>query len=141
MRIAADILDSALVVARAHGTAPAAEYFGLSRSSIVSHRRRVDGYDRGRGHPSTAEMALYPPRSTCFCAMCREWKTERGLPEPELSDLLEAVMAVAASRPTIPLTTAVMAHMAVSRPTAHWLVSEARRQGMVPNVRTLARAR
>lgn len=127
-------VDVLLVVARAHGTTPAAEYFDVPRSTVCHWRQRKDGYSRGRGHPSALEMSLYSPRSTCFCPMCREWKTVRGLPAPSRWDLLEEVARISAGRPLV-LITAVSHGMGVSRSTAVELIAEARRQGLIHDVR------
>lgn len=126
-------LDGILAVARAHGTTRAAEFYGV----FVRTVQRLDGYDRGRGHPSAAEVALYAPRSTCFCPMCREWKATRGLPAPSRQDLLDEVVRIASVRPRV-LITAVAHRMGVTRPTAAQLVLEARRQGLITNVRGAA---
>lgn len=130
-------LDGILAVARAHGTAPAAEFYDVSPATVRSWRQRLDGYDRGRGHPPAAELALYAPRSTCFCPMCREWKTTRGLPAPSRQDLLDEVVRITSVRPRV-LITAVAHRMGVTRPTAAQLVLEARRQGLITNVRGAA---
>lgn len=63
-----DLLD----VARAHGTLIAATWGGVSRSRVVALRRAVDGYSRGRGHPSRAEMDAMALRRGCECPRCRE---------------------------------------------------------------------
>jgi RNA polymerase sigma factor (sigma-70 family) len=67
-------LDAELVlaVARAHGTTPAVEWAQSSTSTVVQLRRDVDGYTRGRGHPTRAEMEARAPRPDCDCPMCVE---------------------------------------------------------------------
>ena len=65
-----DLHQVALDVARAHGTTIAADFTGLSPSVIVRLRKIHDGYDRGRGRPTRAEMAAMPPRLNCTCIRC-----------------------------------------------------------------------
>lgn len=137
MRFSIEKVDALLAVARAHGTAPAAEFFSVSPSTVRMWRQRRDGYDRGLGHPSAAELAQYEPRSTCFCPMCREWKAHRGYPAATRWDLLEEVARIASGRPAV-LITAVSHGMGVTRPTAAELVLEARRQGLITDVRGAA---
>lgn len=62
--------DRVLRVARAHGTRVAAEWAGISAKTVVQLRKEVDGYDRGRGHPTKAELAAEAPRPTCSCPRC-----------------------------------------------------------------------
>lgn len=65
-----------LAVARAHGTKVASRWSGWSRSRVVRARQLRDGYKRGRGHPSVAELAREAPRPSCRCGYCqdlREW--------------------------------------------------------------------
>jgi len=66
----------ALEVARAHGTRIAAEYTGLNPKVVVRLRQQHDGYDRGRGHPTLAEMAAMAPRLDCSCFRCIDHRTE-----------------------------------------------------------------
>lgn len=68
-----------LAVARAHGTVPAAEWSGLSRDQVVALRKRHDGYSRGRGHPTVAEIAAMAPRHSCDCPRCDDWRDERAV--------------------------------------------------------------
>lgn len=65
-----------LHVARAHGTAVAADWSGRSRSYVVRLRKDFDGYDRGRGRSSLAEIAAMAPRLSCTCPRCVEWRAE-----------------------------------------------------------------
>lgn len=69
--------ERVLEVARAHGTVAAADWSGWSRPRVVELRKRVDGYDRGRGHPSIEEVAARSPRDGCSCTMCVEWRWQR----------------------------------------------------------------
>lgn len=69
----AGVLDAhqvAVDVARAHGTRVAVEFTGLTDSVVRRLRREHDGYDRGRGRPSRAEMEAMRPRLTCTCPYC-----------------------------------------------------------------------
>lgn len=77
----ADIPDI-LEVARQHSTRIAAEHFDLAPSTIVRLRKTHDHYTRGRGHPTSAELAREPARDDCPCARCR---TARGVTIPRLT--------------------------------------------------------
>ena len=68
-----------LAVARAHGTVPAVDWSGLSRDQVVALRKRHDGYSRGRGHPTVAEIAAMAPRHACDCPRCDDWRAERDV--------------------------------------------------------------
>lgn len=66
--------DRVLEVARRHGTTVAATWAGWSTSSVLRLRQMIDGYDRGRGRPSRAEMAAMAPSLHCPCARCLQWR-------------------------------------------------------------------
>lgn len=66
--------DDVLAVARAHGTTVAAGWSGRGRSTVLRLRQEVDGYVRGRGHPTRAEMDRFAPRMHCPCLMCVEFR-------------------------------------------------------------------
>jgi WhiB family redox-sensing transcriptional regulator len=68
----------ALDVARAHGTRVAHEVTGVPKYTIVRLRKQRDGYDRGRGRPTRAEMAAEAPRLDCGCVLCIDHRTELG---------------------------------------------------------------
>lgn len=70
--------DDILAVARVHGTRVAAEWAGVSPSTVVKLRREVDGYDRGRGHPTRAEIAAMAPRLDCGCGRCVDWRSDEA---------------------------------------------------------------
>lgn len=59
-----------LAVARAHGTPIAAEWSGWTTHRIIELRRTADGYDRGRGRPSLAELEARSFRWDCPCPRC-----------------------------------------------------------------------
>lgn len=65
-------VDDVLAVAREHGTMVAAAWSGWSRARVVRLRRELDGYTRGRGHPTKAEMAAMLPRLDGSCLWCAE---------------------------------------------------------------------
>lgn len=92
-------------VARAHGTVAAADWSGWSRHRVVELRKRLDGYDRGRGHPTVEEIAARRPRHDCPCTMCVVWRwdeearlqrIEASLPGGGLVDLDASWMTNAA---------------------------------------------
>lgn len=68
-----------LEVARRHGTSIAAAWAGLSSGTVVSLRKRVDGYDRGRGHPTRAEIEAAKPSLTCDCGRCIDWRADEAI--------------------------------------------------------------
>ena len=119
-----DVTDQrVLEVARAHGTVVAADWSGWSRSRVVELRRRVDGYDRGRGHPSTAEIAQRRPRRDCPCTRCVVWRWETG-------KRLVQIDAVN-SRPTLVDTTADWLDQAacVGQPVDWWFPLDPSKRG------------
>lgn len=67
-----DEIDAVLTIARAHGTPPAAEWAGTTPATVVRLRKLHDGYDRGRGHPTAAELEARQPRRDCPCPMCTD---------------------------------------------------------------------
>lgn len=77
-----------LQVARAHGTTVAADWSGCSREQVLTLRKRHDGYRRGRGHPTTAEIERAKPRHSCPCARCADWRTERDQQRRQLAAVL-----------------------------------------------------
>jgi hypothetical protein len=64
--------DDVLKVARNHGTRVAAEWSGWLPARVLYFRKKVDGYDRGRGRPSRAEMQAERPRMKCRCGFCSD---------------------------------------------------------------------
>lgn len=64
--------ERVLEVARLHGTLVASLWSGWSRHRVVSLRRRVDGYARGRGAPSVDELRAARPSLTCPCGRCAD---------------------------------------------------------------------
>lgn len=62
-----------LEVARAHGTAVAAEWSGFSHGMVLALRKR-NGYSRGRGRPSLAELEAAKPSMSCPCQRCADWR-------------------------------------------------------------------
>lgn len=70
--------EQVLQVAREHGTRIAAVWSGRSASTVRALRQRVDGYDRGRGHPSKAEMAAMAARWDCPCPRCADLRSEEA---------------------------------------------------------------
>lgn len=71
-------LAEALAVAREHGTIVAAEFSGLLPDVIRRYRRRVDGYQRGPGAPSTAELAERAARLDCPCPRCTALRSDEA---------------------------------------------------------------
>ncbi|QXC59348.1 WhiB family transcriptional regulator [Aquihabitans sp. G128] len=70
--------EQALQVARAHGTTVAAIWSGRSTSAVRRLRQEVDGYDRGPGRPSLAEMAAMGVRWECPCPRCAEHRSQEA---------------------------------------------------------------
>lgn len=70
----ADVLS----VARRHGTDVAAVWSGRTRFAVVALRRRTDGYSRGRGHPTAAEMEAAKPSKSCPCRRCQDWRDDEA---------------------------------------------------------------
>jgi hypothetical protein len=66
----ADVLECAL----AHSTRVAAAHAGWSISRVRALRAR-HGHNRGRGHPSAAELEREAPRITCPCRRCAAWRS------------------------------------------------------------------
>jgi hypothetical protein len=69
--------ERVLEVARAHGTAVAASWSGWSDTKVRVLRQRVDGYDRGRGHPTRAEIEAMAPSWECSCTRCIVWRWDQ----------------------------------------------------------------
>lgn len=61
-----------LAVAREHGTTAATLWSGRSQRYVASLRRKVDGYQPGRGRPTKAEAERGAPRHDCKCPQCVE---------------------------------------------------------------------
>lgn len=74
--------DEVLEVARVHGTLAAMTWSSWSRSRVVALRQRVDGYDRGRGRSTRAELEAAKVREDCDCPRCRQ---ARGINQPRLT--------------------------------------------------------
>lgn len=75
-RLPAEDVDAILKVARRHGTGVAAEWANVGRHTVAKLRREHDGYVRGQGHPSKAEIAARAPSLSCLCPRCDEWRAE-----------------------------------------------------------------
>lgn len=71
-----DHIDAVLTVARAHGTNVAAEWGNVTTHLVVKLRQTRDGYFRGAGHPTKAEIAARAPRLSCPCPRCVEWRAD-----------------------------------------------------------------
>lgn len=56
-----------LAVARKHGTTVAAMWSGRSTATVAELRKRHDGYERGRGRPSVAELEAWRETPDCRC--------------------------------------------------------------------------
>lgn len=63
-----------LACALAHSTRVAAEQAGWTVERVRKLRARA-GHNRGRGHPSTAELEAEHPRLACACRLCVEWRS------------------------------------------------------------------
>lgn len=63
---------AAVLVAQRHGTTIAAEWLGISTFTMRSIRHELDpDYQRGRGHPTKAEIEAAKPNQFCPCQRCR----------------------------------------------------------------------
>lgn len=89
MRLNAEQRAQALEVARAHGTTVAARWAGVATATMVQLRKRVDGYDRGRGHPTLEETRAMAVRDDCQCPRCR---AHRGVTVPALTPAQQAMV-------------------------------------------------
>lgn len=76
VRLPDEDVDAILKVARRHGTGVAAEWANVGRHTVAKLRREHDGYVRGQGHPSKAEIAARAPSLSCLCPRCDEWRAE-----------------------------------------------------------------
>lgn len=82
VRLTVEQQEQALEVARAHGTTVAAQWAGVEPATVLRLRQRVDGYERGRGRPTRAEMQATAVRDDCSCPRCR---AARGVTWPRLT--------------------------------------------------------
>ena len=57
-------------VVRAHSVSVAVKWSGRKDGTVRNIAKRLDGYSRGRGRPSTAELERMPARPDCFCRFC-----------------------------------------------------------------------
>lgn len=74
-----EVATARLMVARAHGTAVAAAWFGISRISM-GNWLKGQGASRPPHRPTAADVARRAPRADCRCPMCRDI-AEGGVPE------------------------------------------------------------
>lgn len=66
--------DDVIECAVAHSTRVAATHSGWSITRVRNARSRR-GHNRGRGHPSTAELEREEPRVACPCRRCAAWRS------------------------------------------------------------------
>jgi WhiB family redox-sensing transcriptional regulator len=71
-----DLIDDILHVARRHGTQVAAEWGRVTRFTAARLRRDRDGYVRGLGAPTMAEIEARAPSVSCPCPRCADWRAE-----------------------------------------------------------------
>lgn len=122
--------DAILEVARAHGTTVAAEWAGVSTSFVRDLRKRVDGYDRGRGHPDLLEIAARAPRPDCWCKRCLEHRASQR--PRSLTEQVQAAADLARAHPTEQLAELVAGRLALTLAGAQELLRLARRDGLIP---------
>lgn len=122
--------DAILEVARAHGTTVAAEWSGVSKSFVCDLRKRVDGYDRGRGRPNLLEIAAQAPRPDCWCRRCLEHRASRR-PRTLVEQVQEAA-DLARAHPAAQLDELVADRMGLTLGGAQGLLRLARRDGLIP---------
>ena len=70
-----DVQTTILDIARRHGTRVAADWANVSTNTVVALRKKHDGYERGRGHPTKAEMDATLPAIDCPCVRCIDWRS------------------------------------------------------------------